>query len=111
MSGEALDIRRLQNRLDRLAAVGALGALDLTGYFPIDIMDRRINTSDGTIRSLEKTPKCPVGLFTFLRELLNSPNVGFEAHTFEGLPRRLRDAAISCHFLFERLVSHHFLMV
>ena len=60
MLGKALDIRRLQNRMDCLAAIGALGAVDFPGYFPIDIMDRKINASDREIRSLEKAPECPI---------------------------------------------------
>ena len=111
MLGKALDIRRLQNRMNCLAAVGTLGAVDLTGYFPIDIMDRRINTSDGTIRSLEKTPEFPVGLLAFLRKLLNSLNVGFEPHHIsENLLQKLRDAAISYPFSLERLAWHHFFL-
>ena len=83
MLGKAPDIRRLQNRMDCLAAVGALGAVDFPGYFPIEIMDRKINTPDREIRSLEKAAECPVGLFALLRELLNSLDVGFESHISE----------------------------
>jgi hypothetical protein len=66
--------------MDCLAAIGALGAVDFTGYFPVETMDRKINTPDGKIRSFEKATKCPVGLLTLLRELLNSLNVGFKFH-------------------------------
>ena len=83
MLGKALGIRRLQNRMDCLAAVSALGAVDLPRYFPIEIMDLKINTPDREIRSLEKAPECPVGLFALLCELLNSLNVGFEPHISE----------------------------
>ncbi|MGA2467019.1 MAG: hypothetical protein ABSH06_22055 [Thermodesulfobacteriota bacterium] len=77
---KALDISRLQNRMDCLTAVGALGAVDFPGDFPIEIMDLKINTPDRQLRSLEKAPECPVGLFALLSELLNSLNVGFEPH-------------------------------
>lgn len=80
MLGKAPDIRRLQNRMDCLAAIGALGAVDFPGYFPIEIMNRKINTPDREIRSLEKAAECPVGLFALLRELLNSLDVGFKFH-------------------------------
>ena len=89
MLGKAPDIRRLQNRMDRLAAVGALGAVDFPGYFLIEIMDRRINTPDGETRSLEKAAECPVGFSALLRELLNSLNVGFESHLSENQTLRL----------------------
>ena len=46
MLGKALGIRRLQNGMDRLAAICALGAVDFSGYFPIEIMDLKINTPD-----------------------------------------------------------------
>jgi hypothetical protein len=46
MLGEPPDIRLLQNRMNRLAAVGAFGAVDFSGYFPIEIMDSKINTPD-----------------------------------------------------------------
>ena len=82
------DIGRLENRIDCLAAVSALGAVDFSGYFLIEIMDLKINTPDGKIRSLEKAPECPVGLFTFLCQLLNSLDVGFEPHISENLPLR-----------------------
>ena len=80
MLGKAPDIRRLQNWMDYLAAVSALGTVDFSGYFPIEIMDRKINHPDREIRSLEKAAECPVGLFALLRELLNSLDVGFESH-------------------------------
>jgi len=51
MLGKASDIRRFQDRMDRLAAIGALGAVDFPGYFPIEIIDRKINTPDREIRS------------------------------------------------------------
>ena len=81
--GKAPDIRRLQNRTDCLAAIGALGAVDFPGYFLIEIMDRKVNTPDRKIGSLEKTAECPVGLFALLRELLNSLDVGFKFHISE----------------------------
>ena len=80
MLGKTFDIRRRQNRMDRFAAICALGAVDLTGYLPIEIVDRNINFTDRKIRFLEKAPKCPVGLFAFSCELLNSLNVGFKYH-------------------------------
>jgi hypothetical protein len=83
MLGKALGIRRLQNGMERLAAICALGAVDFSGDFPIEIMDLKINTPDREIRSLEKAPECPVGLFALLCELLNSLNVGFEPHISE----------------------------
>jgi hypothetical protein len=83
MLGKASDIRRLQDRMDGLAAVGALGAVDFSGYFPIEIMDRKINPPDREIRSLEKAAECPVGLFALLRELFNSLDVGFKFHISE----------------------------
>jgi hypothetical protein len=83
MLGKSPDIRRLQNRMDCLTAIGALGAVDFPGYFPIEIMDRKINTPDREIRSLEKAAECPVGLFALLRELLNSLDVGFKFHISE----------------------------
>ena len=46
-------------------------------------MDRKINTPDREIRSLEKAAECPVGLFALLCELLNSLDVGFESHISE----------------------------
>jgi hypothetical protein len=33
--GKPPDISRLQNRTDRFAAVGALGAVDFPGYLPV----------------------------------------------------------------------------
>jgi hypothetical protein len=83
MLGKALGIRRLQNGMDRLAAICALGAVDFSGYFPIEIMDLKINTPDREIRSLERAPECPVGLLALLRKLLNSLNVSFEPHISE----------------------------
>jgi len=69
--------------MDRLAAVGALGAVDFPAYFPIEVMDRKINTPDREIRSFEKAAECPVGLFALLHELLNSLDVGFKFHKSE----------------------------
>ena len=83
MLGKTPDIRRLQNRTGCLAAIGALGAVDFPGYFPIEVMDRKINTPNRKIRSLEKAAECPVGLFALFRELLNSLDVGFKIHTSE----------------------------
>ena len=83
MLGKASDIHRFQNRMDRLAAVGALGAVDFLGYFPIEIMDLKINTTGRESRSLEKAAECPVGLFALLRQLLNSLDVGFKFHISE----------------------------
>jgi hypothetical protein len=83
MLGKAPDIRRLQSRMDCLTAIGALGAVDFPGYFPIETMNRKINTPDREIRSLEKAAECPVGLFALLRELLNSLDVGFKFHLSE----------------------------
>jgi hypothetical protein len=77
------NIRRLQNKTGRLAAVGALGAIDFTGYFPIKIMDRKINTPDREIRSLKKATECPIGLLALLGELFNSLNVSFKFHISE----------------------------
>jgi hypothetical protein len=94
MLGKASDIRRLQNRMDCLTAIGALGAVDFTGYFPIEITDRKINAPDREIRSLEKAAECPVGLFALLRELLNSLDVGFKFHTFESRTARAMRAAL-----------------
>jgi hypothetical protein len=83
MPGKPSDIRQFQNRMNRLAAVGALSAIDFPGYFPIEIMDRKINPPDREIRSLEKAAECPVGLFALLCELLNSLDVGFDFHISE----------------------------
>jgi hypothetical protein len=83
---KAPDISLVQNRADRLAAVGALGAIDFPGYFPIDLMNRTIDPPNGKTRSLEKAAESPIGLLTFLRELLNSLDVGFELHMSESLP-------------------------
>jgi len=94
MLSKAPDIRRLQNRMDCLAAVGAIGAVDFPGYFPIEIMDRKINTPDREIRSLEKAAECPVGLFALLRELLNSLDIGFESHISESRTIRLTGSRI-----------------
>jgi hypothetical protein len=69
-----------------LATIGALDAVDFPGYFPIEIVDRKINTPDRKIRSLEKTAECPVRLFAFFRELLNSLNVRFKFHATQSLP-------------------------
>jgi hypothetical protein len=80
MLGKASDIRRFQGRMDGLAAVGALGALDFLGYFPIEIMDLKINPTGRESRSLEKATECPVGLFALLHQLLNSLDVGFKFH-------------------------------
>jgi hypothetical protein len=80
MLGEPPDICRLQNRIDRLAAIGALGAVYFPGYFPKETMDLKINTPDREIRSLEITAECPVGLFALLRELLNFLDVSFKFH-------------------------------
>jgi hypothetical protein len=85
MLGKALDIRRFQDRMDCLATIGALGAVDFSGDFLIEIADRKINTPDGEIRPFEKTAECPVRLFAFFRELLNSLNVGFKFHISESL--------------------------
>jgi hypothetical protein len=68
-----------------LATIGALDAVDFPGYFPIEIVDRKINTPDREIRSLEKTAECPVGLFALFRELLNSLDVRFKFHISERL--------------------------
>jgi len=85
--GKAPDISRIQNRTDRLAAVGALGAVDFPGHIPVEIMDRAINPPNGEIRSLEKAAECPIGILPFFRELLNSLDVGFKLHLgFERLP-------------------------
>ena len=111
MLGKALDIRRLQNRMNCLAAVGTLGAVDLTGYLPIEIVGRNINFTDRKIRFLEKAPKCPVGLFAFSCELLNSLNVGFKPHISENLLQKLRDTAISYRFPLEHLIWYHFFSV
>jgi hypothetical protein len=108
MLGKAPDIRRLENRMDCFAAVGAPGAVDFSGYFPIEIMDLKINTPDREIRSLEKAPECPVNLFTLLRELLNSLNVGFEPHIPESRTQRLRSTATFCRVPLERLVGAKF---
>lgn len=89
MLGKALYIRRLQNRTDGLAAVGAFGAVDFPGYFPIEIMDRKINTPDREIRSLEKATECPVGIFALLSELFNPLDVSFKFHISESRPARL----------------------
>jgi hypothetical protein len=83
MLGKASDIRRFQDRMDGLAAVGALGAVDFPGYFPIEIMDLKINATGREIRSLEKAAGCPVGLFALSRELLNSLDVGFKCRISE----------------------------
>jgi hypothetical protein len=83
MFGKAPDIHRLQNRTDCLTSIGAFGAVDFSGYFPIEIMDRKINTPEREIRSLEKAAECPVGLFALLRELLNSLDVDFKFHISE----------------------------
>jgi hypothetical protein len=93
MLGKAFDIRRFQNRVDRLAAVGALGAVDFSGYFPIEIMDRKINPPDREIRSLEKAAECPVGLLALLRELFNSLDVCFKFHISERSTPRISGAA------------------
>jgi hypothetical protein len=83
MLGKATDIRRLQNRMDCLTTIGTLGAVDFSGYFPIEIMDCKINTPDREIRSLEKAAECPVGLFALLRALLNSLDIDFKLHISE----------------------------
>ncbi len=93
MLGKAPDIRRLQNRMDCLAAISALGAVDFAGHFPIEIMNLKINSLDRVIRSLEKAPECPVGLIALLRELLDSLDVGFKLHLFE--KRTLDDERIA----------------
>jgi hypothetical protein len=80
MLGKTPNICRLQNRMDCLAAVGALGAVDFPGYFPEETMDLKINTPDREIRSFEKTAERPIVLFALLRELLNSLDVSFKFH-------------------------------
>ena len=80
MLGKAPDICGCQDRMGCFATIGALGAVDLPGYFPTEIMDREINTPDREIRSLEKAAECPVGFFALFRELLNSLDVGFKFH-------------------------------
>jgi len=87
MPGKAPDIRGFQDRMGCLTTIGALGAVDFPGYFPIEIVDRKINTPDRETRSLEKAAECPVGLFALFRELLNSLDVGFKFHIFESLTR------------------------
>ena len=115
MLGKAPDIRRIQNRMDCLTAIGALGAVDFPGYFPIEIMDRKINTPDREIRSFEKAAECPVGLFSLLRELLNSLDVGFKFHISESRTLRLtgsrvyqRSGGVGCSvFLFLCMYFDH----
>jgi len=85
MLGKARDIRGFQNRVGCLATIGALGAVDFPGYFPIETVDRKINTPDREIRSLEKAAECPVGLFALFGELLNSLDVRFKFHISESL--------------------------
>jgi hypothetical protein len=85
MLGKAPDIRGCQDRMGCLATIGALGAVDFPGYFPIEIVDRKINTPDREIRPLEKAAECPVGLFALFCEFLNSLDVGFKVHKFESL--------------------------
>jgi hypothetical protein len=63
MFGKTPDIRGFEDRMGYLATIGALGAVDFPGYFPIEVVDREINTPDREIRSLEKAAECPVGLF------------------------------------------------
>jgi hypothetical protein len=82
MLGKALDICGFQDRMGYLATIGALGAVDFPGDFLIEVVDRKINSPDREIRPLEKAAECPVRLFAFFRELLNSLNVGFKFHTF-----------------------------
>ena len=94
MLGKAPDIRRLQNRMDCLTAIGALGAVDFPGHFPIEIMDRKINAPNRETRSLEKAAECPVALFALLGELLNSLDVGFKFHISESRTPKVRRGAL-----------------
>ncbi|MDP2967638.1 MAG: hypothetical protein Q8P64_00310 [Deltaproteobacteria bacterium] len=89
MLGKTPHIRRFQNRTDCFAAVGAFGAVDFPRYFTIEIMDRKINTPDREIRSLEKAAERPVGFFALLSELLNPLDVGFKFHISESLTAEL----------------------
>ena len=52
-------------------------------------MDRKINTPDREIRSLEKAAECPVGFFALLSKLFNPLDVGFKFHISESRPARL----------------------
>jgi hypothetical protein len=82
MLGKASDIRGFQDRMGCLATIGALGAVDFPGYFPIEVVDRKINPPDREIRPFEKSAECPVGFFALLPELLDSLDVGFKFHLF-----------------------------
>jgi hypothetical protein len=81
--GQAPDVSRVQKRTGHFAAVGALGAIDFPGYFPIDLMNRMIDPPNGKTRSLEKAAESPIGLLTFFRELLNSLDVRFRLYMSE----------------------------
>jgi hypothetical protein len=93
MLGNASDIHRFQNGMNRLAAVAALGAVDFSGYFAIEILDLKINTPDREIRSLEKAAECPVGVFALLRKLLNSLDVCFKFHRSDSSTTKINDSA------------------
>ncbi len=107
MLGKAPDIRRFEDRMGCLATIGALGAVNFPGHFPIEIMDRNINAPDREIRSLEKAAECPVGLFALFRELLNSLDVGFKFHISASLTN-LQESHLSRNCLFYRIkIGNH----
>jgi hypothetical protein len=85
MLGKAPEICGFQDRMGCFATIGALGAVDFRGYFPMEALDRKINTPDREIRSLEKAAERPVGLFALFCELSNSLDVGFKFHISESL--------------------------
>ncbi|OGP75323.1 MAG: hypothetical protein A2V86_14280 [Deltaproteobacteria bacterium RBG_16_49_23] len=105
MLGKTPQIRRLQNRTDGLAAVCAFGAVDFPRYFPIEIMDRKINPTDREIRPLEKAAECPVGIFALSSKLLNPLDVSFKFHISESRAMSPRGSTVFCRGLFEHLIS------
>jgi hypothetical protein len=83
--GQAPDVRRLQNRTDCHAAIGALGTVDFRGYFPVEVTDRTIYSPNGEIGSLEKAAECPIGILPLFRESLDPLHVPFKVHISDRL--------------------------